>query len=80
VTDVSEWVTLLTGLPSEVTAVQSLLNANGIPTFTMRTDPYTGTMSLLVPASRVEEARQLLQQFETPTFDSDVEAEGDSET
>ncbi len=75
-----EWVTLLTGLPSDVTAVQSMLNANGIPTFTMRTDPYTGTMTLLVPASKAEEARQLLQQFEAPTSDSEVEAEGDSET
>ncbi len=76
----SEWVTLLTGLPSEVTAVQSLLNANGIPTFTMRADPYTGTMILFVPASKVEEALQLLQQFEPSTSDDEAADEGNGET
>jgi len=80
VTAVSEWVTLLTGLPSEVTAVQSLLNANGIPTFTMQADPYTGTMNLLVPASKAEEARQLLQQFEPSTSDGEVADEENDET
>jgi hypothetical protein len=77
---VSEWVTLLTGLPSDVTAIQSLLNANGIPTFTMQADPYTGTMSLLVPASKAEEALQLLQKFEPSTSNSEAAEEGDGET
>jgi len=75
----SEWVTLLTGLPSEVTAVQSLLNANGIPTFTMQADPYTGTMTLLVPASKAEQAHQLLRQFEATTSDSEVTDEENGE-
>jgi type III secretory pathway lipoprotein EscJ len=80
VTAMSEWVTLLTGLPSDVAAVQSLLNANGIPTFTMQADPYTGTMSLLVPASKFEEALQLLQQFEPSTSDDEAADEGNGKT
>ncbi|GBC98362.1 hypothetical protein HRbin17_00871 [bacterium HR17] len=65
----SEWMVVLTGLPSEIAAAQSWLNANGVPTFVRDADPYTGTKSLLVPASQLDRARKLLQALLTADWD-----------
>ncbi len=56
----SDWVEILRGLPGEVTAAQSWLQANGIPTFLRDADPHTGRKSLLVPSQQMAKAKHLL--------------------
>ena len=69
----SDWVELMTGLIGEVTVVQSWLNANGIPTFVRDAYPYTGNKTLLVPASKLAQARHLLRLLATAPHDGGEE-------
>ncbi len=69
----SDWVELITGLLSEVSVAQSWLNANGIPTFVRDADPYTGTKTLLVPSSKLAQARHLLRVLATAPHDGEEE-------
>jgi len=75
----SDWVELMTGLLSEVSVAQSWLTANGIPTFVRDADPYTGNKTLLVPASKLAQARHLLRLLATAPHDGGEEQTGSDE-
>jgi hypothetical protein len=73
----SQWTVLMRGLPGEIAAVQSWLNANEIPTITRTAEVHSSVMELLVPVDKVARAKELLAAISHSQHAHDDEARGD---
>ncbi len=73
----SQWTVLMRGLPGEIAAVQSWLNANEIPTIARTAEVHSSVMELLVPVDKVARAKELLAAISHSQHAHDDEARGD---